>query len=116
MLELIKQNPFYVFLAIYFANLILDYPLQSEFLADYKSKNNYVLFVHSAIWGIGIFLVLISLGLGTIWKLPMLVIGHMLIDAWKCRGWYKKLNIKDWHSLYIDQGLHLIQLIVCIIL
>ena len=36
-------------LILYVANLILDYPLQGTFLAEYKAKNNYILFVHCAI-------------------------------------------------------------------
>jgi len=53
-LDQIKQNPIYIFLFIYWINLVLDYPLQGEFLGNYKSKSNYVLFVHCAIWGIGL--------------------------------------------------------------
>ena len=101
-------------LILYVANLILDFPLQGDFLATYKSKNNYVLFVHSMIWAGGLCIAMMLIGLFAWWKLPMLLIGHMLIDAWKCRGWYKKLNIKDWHSLYIDQALHAAQIALCI--
>jgi len=116
LLEQIKQNPFYIFIFLYWINLLLDYSLQSEFLATYKAKSNYILFVHSAIWGIGITFGLMIFGFAYIpLKLAFLVFGHMLIDAWKCRGWYKKLNISDWHSLYIDQSLHIVQILVCMI-
>ena len=104
-----------LFLILYILNLILDYPLQGDFLATYKSKNNYVLFVHSMIWGGGLGIALMYLGLFEWWKLVMLVGGHMLIDAWKCRGHYKKLGLSDWNSLYVDQGLHVVQLLVCLI-
>jgi hypothetical protein len=104
-----------IFFILYIINLILDYPLQGDFLATYKSKNNYVLYVHSMIWAGGLSLVLMYLGIFAIWKLLMLLIGHMLIDAWKCRGYYKKLHISDWNSLYIDQGLHVGQLLLCLL-
>lgn len=103
------------FLILYFFNLVLDYPLQGAFLAEYKQKNNYILFVHSAIWSLGLSIVLMGLGLFAWWKVVMLLIGHYLIDYWKCRSLYKKWNIKDWNSLYIDQGLHVIQILLCLI-
>lgn len=117
------------FIILYFANLVLDYPLQGNFLSEYKQKNNYVLFVHCAIWGIGLSIVLMLLGLFSWWKLIMLVAGHYLIDYWKCRGLYKKWPVKrsyddflgeikkpiisDYGSLYIDQFLHIIQILIC---
>ena len=102
-------------LILYVANLILDYPLQGTFLAEYKAKNNYILFVHCAIWALGLSVVLIPLGLFAWWKVVMLLIGHIVIDYWKCRGLYKKWNIKDWTSLYIDQSLHVVQVLLCLI-
>jgi len=99
---------------LYVANLILDYPLQGDFLAMNKSKNNYVLFVHSMIWAGGISIALMYLGIFMWWKFAMLLVGHILIDAWKSRGHYKKLNISDWNSLYIDQGLHVFQILLCL--
>lgn len=118
-----------VFLILYFINLVLDYPLQGTFLAEHKQKNNYVLFVHSAIWGLGLSIALIGFGMFAWWKVAMLVIGHYVIDYWKCRGIYKKWPLKheydeflgnikkpvisDYGSYYIDQFLHVIQIILC---
>jgi hypothetical protein len=102
-------------LILYVANLILDYPLQGTFLAEFKSKNNYILFVHCAIWSFGLSVLLMPLGLFAWWKVVMLLVGHVAIDYWKCRGLYKKWNIKDWTSLYIDQSLHVAQVLLCLI-
>lgn len=102
-------------LILYVANLILDYPLQGTFLAEFKSKNNYILFVHCSIWAFGLSVVLIPLGLFAWWKVAMLLFGHIAIDYWKCRGLYKKWKIKDWTSLYIDQFLHFVQVLLCLI-
>ena len=121
----------FTFMFLYFVNLVLDYPLQGAFLAEYKQKNNYILFVHSAIWGIGIALALAMIGLFAWWKVLMLVVGHYLIDYWKCRGLYKKWPLKheyddflgeikkpiisDYGSLYIDQFMHIIQILLCLL-
>ena len=102
-------------LILYVANLILDYPLQGTFLAEYKAKNNYILFVHCAIWALGLSVVLMPLGLFAWWKVMMLLVGHIVIDYWKCKGLYKKWNIKDWTSLYIDQAFHVMQVLLCLI-
>lgn len=106
---------FEILLILYVSNLILDYPLQGSFLAEYKSKNNYILFVHCAIWAFGLSVVLMYLVLFAWWKVAMLFFGHFIIDYWKCRGIYKKWNIKDWNSLYIDQFLHVVQILLCLI-
>lgn len=98
------------FLTLYFANLVLDYPLQDEFTKNNKHKYNYVLFVHSAIWGIGLSLVLQHLGMLMAWHIPMLVAGHFAIDYWKCHRLYK---CKDETALYIDQALHVGQILLC---
>ena len=126
------------FIILYVANLILDYPLQGTFLAEFKAKNNYILFVHCAIWALGLSIVLMPLGLFAWWKVAMLLFGHIAIDYWKCRGLYKKWPymldtryvktkdtagyeyyrkpmISDWGSLYIDQILHVVQVILCLI-
>lgn len=124
----------FAFLILYFTNLVLDFSLQDEFLKQHKSKSNYVLFVHCAIWGIGLSIALAAFGMFAWWKLIMLVGGHYIIDYWKCREIYKKWPVKhshtnewgdiyfddkptpiisDWGSLYIDQFLHVVQLILC---
>jgi hypothetical protein len=128
------------FIILYFSNLVLDYPLQGSFLAEWKQKNNYILFVHCAIWALGLSIVLLPLGLFAWWKVVMLLVGHYVIDYWKCRRLYKKWPlskrtsriieydgsakritdervpyISDIQSLYIDQFLHVIQILLCLI-
>lgn len=105
------MNTLETFILLYFCNLVLDYPLQGTFLAKEKSNSNYLLFVHSAIWGLGLSVVLMPLELFSIWKVLFLVGGHYLIDYLKCRGKYPRW-IADNHQLYIDQFLHILQLLV----
>lgn len=91
---------------ILLAHYILDYPLQSDFLAQTKGKYFYSLFAHSMIYGLGIAFVFKLLGVFTIQKAVILVLSHMIID-------YKKTTAKNKEKalttyLYIDQLLHII--------
>lgn len=125
-----------IFLFLYFISLVLDFSFQTPFMSEYKSKSDYVLFVHSAIWGLGIWFALMPFGLFAWWKLIMLVGGHFFIDRWKCHEHYKLWPLKsvpaqdyddvyvgekkvpiisDWGSLYIDQTLHAIQVLLCLL-
>ena len=92
---------------------MLDYPLQGSYLAESKGSDDYLLFVHSAIWGLGLSLVLIPLGLFTWKKVCMLVLGHFLIDGWKSHTCSNSL-LSEKTALYIDQALHILQLIICL--
>jgi hypothetical protein len=120
---LTMESSLLVFLAVYFANLLLDYPLQSSFEAKWKAKSNYVLFVHSTIWGLGVTFTIIWLtGEIALWKIPMLIVGHALMDGFKARRLYlgkdaRKMNIdviqygtKDYIFYMVDQTFHVAQL------
>ena len=124
-----------IFLFLYFINLVFDFSFQTPFMSEYKSKSDYVLFVHCAIWGLGIWFALMPFGLFAWWKLIMLVGGHFVMDRWKCRGHYKlwptkkakpiyddvyngydrEPIISDWGSLYIDQTFHALQILLCLL-
>ena len=115
------NDPILIFFIVYFVNLLLDYPLQSNFEAQNKSKSYYVLFVHSAIWGLGLSILIIYLiGELHIWKILMLVFGHMIIDGWKCRNfkgpddWNMKWKMDGKVAYWIDQTLHVIQIVVAL--
>lgn len=88
---------------------MLDYPLQGSYLAEQKANDDYLLFVHSAIWGLGLSIVLIPLGLFMWKKVCMLVLGHFLIDGWKSHS-----LLSEKTSLAIDQAAHILQLIACL--
>jgi len=114
------------FMLFYWANLILDYPLQCEFQKKYKSKYHTVMLVHCIIWGFGLSLLLYHLGLFSWWKAVFLVVGHFAMDTWKARGWYKgwdtqqvstgfrmsQHGVSDGTAYIIDQSFHLCQLIL----
>ncbi len=97
-------------LLIYFLNLVGDYPLQGEFLANIKGKSDYLLFVHCVIWTGTICIGLYLLGIFALWKVVFLLVGHFIIDRWKARKINKEKSLT--RDLYIDQILHLIQILM----
>jgi hypothetical protein len=100
------------FLVLNLINYICDYPLQNFYLAEQKQKCNYALFVHSFIWAMGIAIGLRWFDNYADWKLIMLFAGHFLIDGWKCRRLYK---CSDRTAYYIDQTLHKLQIVACVV-
>lgn len=98
---------------LFFAHLLLDYPLQGAFLAENKSKYPYVCFVHSFIWGWGVFLVgKCFLGLDYSLLVPLMLVGvHWVVDEWKCTGKYETMHMKPETAFYIDQFIHFLQIL-----
>jgi hypothetical protein len=102
------------FLTLLFAHLLGDYPLQSDFLAINKGKNNIVLCVHAGIWTGTILVVahLLGFSVNTIDVIWMFLV-HAIADYCKAKpvGFYKKMNsLKG--GLLIDQGIHIVQILV----
>ena len=91
---------------ILLGHYVLDYPLQSDFLATTKGKYWYSLFVHSMIYGLGIALIFKFLGVFAIWKAIVLVISHICIDHLKSHA--KNRDFALTRYLYIDQILHMV--------
>lgn len=76
-----------------FCHVVGDYILQQDFIAKTKGENWYHLFVHCMLY-----ILPFRIMYGTDWRLAMLFITHIIIDALKAR--YKVIN-------YItDQILH----------
>ena len=92
-------------LILIFAHLIGDYVFQSNFIANFKSKNNFILFVHSGLWTGSICVGLFLIGRYSLWKVAFLLIGHFVIDYWKGHKY-----LSSYSDLYIDQIIHMIQL------
>lgn len=101
----------FTFIMFLVLHCIADYPLQGDFLANFKGKNDFILLVHSIIWA-GI----ISFGFLYVGKqieviFPLLLVGHFFIDRWKSRKTDKTNALTK--DLYIDQALHAVQIAVC---
>ncbi len=90
---------------------VADYPLQGDFLANFKGKNNFILFVHSIIWSGVLWSGLFFLGRESVLIFPFLLIGHFFIDKWKCNRVDKSKALTT--DLYIDQFLHMVQIAIC---
>lgn len=90
---------------ILLAHYLLDYPLQSDFLAQTKGEYWYSLLVHSMIYGLGMAFVFKILGVFTIWKAVVLVISHIIIDYKKATAINKDKALTTY--LYVDQILHI---------
>lgn len=107
----------YQFGLLYWAHLVLDFSLQTNFMSEWKGKSWYVLWVHSVIWTGGLLLVLWLTGRIDPWDLGILLVVHFFVDGWKARGWYKKVpqgsrGLTDFQAFALDQDIHLVQLIV----
>jgi hypothetical protein len=98
-------------LILILAHYIADYPLQGDFLGVYKSKYDYLLFVHCFIWTGIMCLVLQYLDIFAIWKMIYLFVGHWVVDRWKCRHKdNKELGLTK--LLWIDQSIHFLQVLL----
>lgn len=99
-------------LVLTWIHYVADFPLQGEFLANFKGKYDYLLFSHAVIWSGSMSLGLAYFGIFTYWKLAMLLIGHFLIDRWKSRKKDKTNALTN--DLWKDQYLHFIQIFICL--
>lgn len=95
---------------LYFLNLVGDYPLQGEFLAKMKGENNYLLFVHCAIWTGAVCIGLYLIGSFSVWKAIFLLVGHFVADYRKARKKDKTNALTS--DLWIDQIFHFQQILV----
>lgn len=101
---------FHILFAATVAHYIGDYPLQGDFLANFKGKLDYILFCHALIWTGCIAAVLAYFGVFAWWKIVFLLVGHMVIDRWKSRKEDKTKALTL--DLWIDQGLHMAQILL----
>ena len=104
------------FLALMFAHLLADYPLQGDFLAKMKGKNIIVLFTHAGIWTGCIALAgyLLGFDIGYL-DITLLFVIHAISDHLKAANklWYKKLDALK-GGLLSDQLIHVGQILLFI--
>jgi hypothetical protein len=101
------------FFWLLFAHLLADYPLQSDFIATTKGKNNIILLTHAGIWTGVISLALVLLDIPfTALDVVLLFVVHTIADYLKARNvwFYKKLNPLG-SGLLIDQSIHVLQIL-----
>jgi hypothetical protein len=103
-------------LALIFAHLLADYPLQGDFLATMKGKNHIVLVSHAGIWTGTILVAVHLLGFDvTVFDVASLFIVHATADYLKAKpvGIHKKLDALK-GGLLLDQSIHIVQILVLI--
>jgi hypothetical protein len=98
-----------MFIWLLFAHFLGDIAFQSDWQAQNKGKKWYVMLSHAMIWGACISMALQYLGIFSLWKAILLVLGHIVIDSWKCR---QPKDDAHWWMIYPDQFAHLCQLLV----
>ncbi|WP_231040455.1 DUF3307 domain-containing protein [Bacillus velezensis] len=106
-----------MFLILIFAHLLADYPLQGDFLATMKGKNVIALLTHAGIWTGSICTALWLMGLPvTLIDIAWLFVIHAVADYMKAKpiGFYKNLNPLGL-GLLIDQGVHILQIVILLI-
>jgi len=97
-----------------FAHFVGDWATQKEWMILNKGKYWFVMLTHCIIWTAFICMGLEYMGSYALWKVLFLIIGHYAIDLWKCRA-YEKVPFcqqKTYKHLYIDQLLHILQVII----
>lgn len=100
-------------LILIWLHMLGDYSFQGDFLANVKGKNDYILFCHAFIWTGCIVLGLWALCIFAWWKVAFLLVGHFAVDRWKARKEDKTHALTK--DLWVDQGLHLLQLVMCVL-
>lgn len=75
-----------IFGYLLFAHLVMDYPLQGDFMAREKARNNLILLTHCMLWTLGVCAALTFDGMYSTWQFWWLFIGHLIMDFLKSRG------------------------------
>lgn len=107
-----------IFLGLMFAHLLADYPLQGEFLANFKGKNPIILVAHAGIWTgcVTIAGLLMGLDIGLL-DVTLLFVVHTIVDYLKAANklYYKKLQPLQ-GGLLIDQLIHVGQVVLLMLM
>lgn len=107
----LTHNPIMTFFCAILIHLLYDFHWQGPFVAEFKGKKLFILFIHALTWAMCVSLVLWFAGIFAWWKFIFLLITHMGIDFWKAR--LPKDDSWFW-ALYVDQGAHLITILITV--
>ena len=80
--------------------------MQPTWLIKNKKKHAFAVYEHAFVWAGLITIALFCFGEYALWKFLFLLIGHFLIDFIKYR------YFKNYQWVYLDQGLHYLQIII----
>lgn len=100
---------------VIFAHFLADWSLQDDFVANNKGRYWIIMLAHCMVWTGVISIVLASLDILTLWKLPFLFFGHWFMDKMKvdnikvvCSA-SKEVEKHNLNWLYVDQAWHIVQ-------
>jgi len=99
------------------AHLIGDVMARPPIINRCKAKSNLVMIFHCYLWAITVSIPLFVFNIFTIEKFIFLFIGHFVIDKLKAfvdpdHDWMVGDNVNTNKYIFIDQGLHFIQLLI----
>lgn len=97
------------FTLILFAHFIADTSFQPTWMLNAKKTNWYVMMEHCIVYTAIVSMVFAYLQGITLIEILFLIIGHYVIDSWKA---HTAKDILDLKYLYIDQALHITQLLL----
>lgn len=105
-------------LLVLLAHYVGDYGLQTDYMAEHKGRDWYVLFAHAAVWTFMVAAagMLGGLHVGAVPVIIVLLMPHMLIDMVKARRMLWVPRMSDTAAFAVDQGLHMVQLTVFLLL
>ncbi|KKL07219.1 hypothetical protein LCGC14_2588190, partial [marine sediment metagenome] len=83
--------------------------LQTPFIAKHKGRDWMLMMDHIILYAGPIIFTLVFFERYQLWKAIFILVGHLLPDLWKSR---QPKDEAHWYCLYIDQGIHLFQLIM----
>ena len=92
-----------------FAHFFGDFTLQHDWIAKNKFKDPWTLLAHCFLWAGSVSFVLMCFDNLTLWKILFLFFGHLICDYLKHNG-YHKLPFHVRNS--VDQGFHLVQILI----
>lgn len=90
-----------------FAHFIGDWGFQNPWVAVEKAKSWTVMVAHCMVWTSCMCVALRWLGLLTLWKLPILFLGHVIVDKARCVFTARGFD-PEW-MMRLDQAFHLLQ-------
>ena len=95
-----------ILLYVIMAHTVGDYLFQSNYIAQNKGKDNYILFIHSVLYAVS-FLILgyaMKININST-KLLVIALGHYPVDYIKARGISTKV-LGESKALIMDQIIH----------
>jgi len=99
-------------LILLLSHFVGDYAFQTEYMAENKGKDNYILVAHVATWTFIVSTTALFIGVNFPDMIIFLFVPHLIMDYIKARKllWCKRVTPQQ--ALTIDQSFHLLQILL----